>query len=313
MCGYCTEQFVFIALHDSSYPSELPEAQIIMDVYLEGVQDISSALQKFSSQCVTIPSVALVILCHAIDLLVVHGFESDAYQELLQQPQFISAISVACTESAEAALNDFDVRLKVSDFAWLAKKDSYLVPGCFAQHSNASGDKTGISLLNDYIAWWLEGGSVPHQDLGQMMEDTGIMNPIEDIPISERLLLKHQFPALWFALLRTSRLPVGMKILWTIISRNPAGIPDFSGLDLWLQRRAVLAVYDQQGLDPFLSESQPVRAELFQYLVATRICKAEEKNALLAALDGREGFFSGTADKWQWADAQQCIKPTTPT
>lgn len=304
MCGYCNEQFVFLALRDGSRPGEPPASEIIMDVYLQGVQDISSALQRFSMQAVATPCVASVILCHAIDLLAVHGFDSDVYQELLQQPKFIAAISVACTEHTGAAHGDQDARLKASDLAWLAKTDTYLEPGCFARHSDASGDQTCIALLNDYIAWWLEGGSVPHQNLNQLMKETGKLDPIEDIPEAEKLLLKHRFPALWFALLRTSCLPAGAKILWTIITRNPSGIPDFDGLDLWLQRRATQAVYDLQGIAPFLSESQSVRTELFQYLAATRISDVDEKNAVLTALAGR-GFEYADPAEWQWAEQHQ--------
>lgn len=305
MCGYCNEQFVFIALRDCSNHGEPSNRSIYMDVYLQGVQDISIALHKFSMQAVTVPCVASVILCHAIDLLAVHGFESDVYQELLQQQKFVSAISVACTERTGAALGDQDARLKASEFAWLAKTDTYLEPGCFARHSNASSDdQTCIALLNDYIAWWLEGGSVPHQNLNQLMKETGKLDPIEDIPEAEKLLLKHRFPALWFALLRTSCLPAAAKTLWTIITRNPSGIPDFDGLDLWLQRRAVQAVYDQQGIAPFLSDSKSVRTELFQYLAATRISDVDEKNAMLTALDGR-GFEHADPAEWQWAEQQQ--------
>lgn len=304
MCGYCNEQFVFLALRDCSNHGEPPASEIIMDVYLEGVQDISSALHKFSMQAVTVPCVASVILCHAIDLLAVHGFDSDVYQRLLQQPKFIAAISVACAEGAEAEPCNLDARLEAGEFAWLAETDTYLVPDCFTQHSNASADQTCIALLNDYIAWWLEGGSVPHQNLNQLMKETGKLDPIEDIPETEKLLLKHRFPALWFALLRTSCLPAGAKILWTIITRNPSGVPDFDGLDLWLQRRATQAVYDQQGITPFLSESQSVRIELFQYLAATRISDVEEKNAVLTALAGRGFEYAGPAE-WQWAEQHQ--------
>jgi hypothetical protein len=136
------------------------------------------------------------------------------------------------------------------------------------------------------------------------MQDTGIMDPIEDIPMAEQLLFSHRFPALWFSVLRISRLPTGTKMLWTIITKNPSGVPDFDGLDLWLQRRATLAYYDQQGLGPFLNEVESVREGLFQYLAAARINKVEEKNALIAAL-GEYSSLDSVPAEWLWADHLQ--------
>jgi hypothetical protein len=240
----------------------------------------------------------------AIEMLVAHGFESESYQALIQQPQFISAISVACVKGAETVLSDLDARLDASNFSWLFETDTYLKAGQFERHSNESIDPICYSLLNEYVGWWLDGGSVQHQDLNQRMQDTGIMDPIEDIPMAEQLLFSHRFPALWFSVLRISRLPTGTKMLWTIITKNPSGVPDFDGLDLWLQRRATLAYYDQQGLGPFLNEVESVREGLFQYLAAARINKVEEKNALIAAL-GEYSSLDSVPAEWLWADHLQ--------
>lgn len=316
MCGYCTEQIAINALQISTTPdAEIFSHQLSLVMYLQEVLDLPTALRQLAKHAVVNqldasasmhrtaanPWVASIIMCRAIEILVVHGFESAAYQELFQQPQFISAISVACENGAAAAHSDLDSHFKVSDFAWLVEKNTYLVPGCFKQHNSEASDQANTLLLNDYIDWWLDGGSIPHQDIDQIFKDTGIFDPIYDIPETERLQLSGCFTALWFAMLRTTYLPAGAKILWTIITRNPSGIPDFDGLDLWLQRRAALAYYDQQGIGPILNEFHSVRTELLQYLAAARISKAEEKNALIAALHGHDFDFSGP-DEWQWAD-----------
>jgi len=122
--------------------------------------------------------------------------------------------------------SDLDSHFKASDFAWLVEKDTYLVPGCFKQHNDGANDQVNTSLLYGYIDWWLDGESVPHQDADQIFQGTGIQDSIDDIPETERLPLSGRFPALWFALLRTTYLPAGAKILWTIITRNPSGMPD---------------------------------------------------------------------------------------
>lgn len=318
MCGYCTEQMAINALQASSTSdAETFSHELFLAMYLQEVLDFSGALRQLATHAAVNQLdasasmhrtaantwVASVIMCRAIEILVVHGFESAVYQELLQQPPFISAISVACAKGAEAMRSDLDSHFNASDFAWLVEKDTYLVPGCFKQHNNEASDQANTSLLYGYIDWWLDGGSVPHQDADQIFKDTGIQDSINDIPETERLPLSVRFPALWFALLRTTYLPAGAKILWAIITRNPSGMPDFEGLDLWLQRRAALAYYDQHGIGPFLSEINSVRTELLQYLAASRITKAEEKNTLIAALvkHGYEMAYPGP-DEWQWAD-----------
>lgn len=301
MCGYCTEQHALLAVQSSDVDAPTELRQHFLDVYLEEVRDLPSALLKFSTETVTKPDVASIILCRAIDILAVHGFESSVYQELLQLPQFTAAILIACAERT-AEFNDMDTRINASGFAWLADKNNYLKQQRFELHSNKTKANKCITLLNKYIDWWLEGGTVKHQDLDQIFDETGILNSIQDIPATERYLLNCRFHAIWFALLKISYVTAGNEILWKIITRNPSGTPDFDGLDLWLQRRAVLAAYDRHGLNPFLNRALSVRIELFQFLAVARIATAEEKQALVAALGSREGFFVGHADKWQWAD-----------
>jgi hypothetical protein len=301
MCGYCTES---IAIRALQLNENIGSSSGFLGLYLEEVRDYPGTLRQLPLETVSRPYIASITMYRAIEMLVAHGFESESYQVLIQQPKFISAISVACVKGAETALSDLDARLDASDFAWLFEADTYFNAGHFERHCNESIDQICISLLDDYVGWWLDGGSVSHQDLNQRMLDTGIMDPIEDISESDQLLFSHRFPALWFAVLRISSLQSGADMLWTIITKNPSGVPDFDGLDLWVQRRATLAYYDQQGLGPFLKEVESVREGLFQYLAAARISKVEEKNALIAALSECKNFDS-TPNEWLWADQLQ--------
>jgi len=198
MCGYCTEQMAINALQASSASdsdAEIFSHQLFLAMYLQEVPDFSGALRKLATHAAANqldasasmhrtaanPGVASVIMYRAIEILVVHGFESAVYQELLQQPPFILAISAACANGAEAVRSDLDSHFNASDFAWLVEKDTYLVPGCFKQHNDGASDQANTLLLNDYIDWWLDGGSVPHQDVDQIFKDTGIHVSIDDI------------------------------------------------------------------------------------------------------------------------------------
>lgn len=305
MCGYCTEIMARLALQ-TGHPDLPTEANpLMMDIYLQEVRNLPDYLRKLTTQHVAKPPIALPILCRAIEMLVVHGFESEPYQELLQQPQFVTAISTACAKSKHEALDDVDPRLNPSGFAWLAEKDIYFMPGCFEQHNNQTSDQIGAELLNEYIEWWLEGESVQQQDTTQNEENTEVA-PIDEPPETEYRLMNCRFPALWYALIRTSLQPENKAILWAIITKQPSRLISFEGLDLWLQRHAALAYYDQQGLNPFLinieGQFSSIRIELLEFIAAARIIKAKDKDALIAALKGRESDFSGPAEEWIWAD-----------
>ncbi len=306
MCGYCTETFALMAClpHHPDSPSEAEST--FLDVHLQEVRNLPDALTQLTTRSVTKPHIAFIILCRALETLVESGFRSAIYQELLQHPMFSVAILTACSAFQELAADSVETRLKPNEFAWIFEKDIYLVLGSFEQYSDKVSEQTCINLLNEYIAWWLEDGNVPHQDLNQRMEDFGIMDPIEDIPASERSLLEIRFPALLYSLTKASVTPDGKSVLWTIVTKSPSGVPFFDGLDLWLQRRATQLIFDRHGLAPFLiclkETNCPIRVELFEILAASKPLSAEDKTLLLAALEGWVNKNDTPASEWYWAE-----------
>lgn len=307
MCGYCTEIFARTAClpyHQDS-PSEAEPNWL--DVHLQEVRNLPDTLTQLTTKSVTKPHIAFTVMCRALEILVKSGFESAIYQELLRHPMFSVAILTACSVYQELAAVNVETRLNPNEISWIFEKDIYLVPGSLRQYNDKVSEQACIELLNEYIAWWLEGGNIPHQDLNQRMEDFGIMDPIEDIPASERHLLTIRFPALLYALTRASATSDGEPVLWTIITRNPSGVPDFDGLDLWLQRRATQLHFDRHGLAPFLrclkEINCPIRVTLFEILAGSRHLSAEDKTLLLAALEGWENENGAPASEWYWAEA----------
>ena len=292
MCGYCTEHYAFLAMQYSRKPD-----QNFFDLHLQGVRNLATVLQQLETDTVFKPSIALVIKCRAIELLTLQGYESAAYQELLQQTQFMSAIAASCPKYECDPYTD----PITAPFKWLSNINIYLKHDCFKQHVDKLDDQSCRALFEKYIGWWLSGGMVKRVDLLKVMGETGILDPLDDISGADRLLLERRFPALWFALLRVFNRPDCKEILWTIIIRNPEGVPEFCGLDLWLQRRAVFAYYDLYGFTRFMDEIKSVRFELLQCIAATKPLTGEEKLALIAALKGRADSSGGTVGNWDWA------------
>lgn len=307
MCGYCVEYFALMAKRSGHSLST--ESALYLE--LQEVPNLPQALLEITTNSLLKPHIALPIMCRAIEMLVTQGFESKQYQELLlQQPIFSIAISTACEKIKEIDFDKDNVRFNPNSLAWLTEKNTYLMAGYFDKNNTITNNQACITFLNEYIDWWLEGGTVSHQNLSQQFEDTGILDPIEDIPATERVLLECRFPFFWYALMRSTSMPDQTELLWKIITRRPSGVPNFNALDLWLQRRAALIFYDKQGLAPFLQTMQEsagsIRIALLKFIVAARAILPKDKAALLVTLDGywdgHESFDADNADEWYWAD-----------
>jgi hypothetical protein len=301
MCGYCTELIAILALQPDHQDSPSDSSPSMGDVYLQEVRDLPEAFRRLGANNTSKPYIALVIMCRAIDMLVREGFHSTTYQEMLRLPQFVSAISVACEECAKAALDDTDSRLNSHEFAWLADRNTYLTPGCFEQHCDLTVQRSCIALLSEYVEWWLAGGSVDRQYFDPARIDMG-KESADKLYAIDYDLFDRRFPALWFSLNLVARQSPAESVMWDIAEKCPAGITLFSGLDLWLQRRAVLACYDQQGISYLLESVPKLRSELFQFLAAARAIKSEDKASLIAALEGYESYHSGPTSEWYWAE-----------
>ena len=46
---------------------------------------------------------------------------------------------------------------------------------------SAAVKEESATVLRNYIDWWLKGDSLHNNDLNKRMEETGILDPIEDI------------------------------------------------------------------------------------------------------------------------------------
>ncbi len=269
MCGYCTEHLAFKALRKNA-ECGLAEIQGLgVALHLQEISDAAGALEALPPQTATDPDVALVVLCRTLELLVADGYRSEKYQRLLQAEQFRAAIVSACSVR-RATVGGKEGGPSSDEFGWLTEEHTYFAPDYFDRRSARSSDEAIARIIGDYVAWWLRGGSVRHQDLGQRFE-----------------LLRERFPAIWFSMLLASQLSDPRAILLPLVRKGPDGVPDFDGLDLWIQRRAALAIYDRLGIAPsFLDGQSPVRAELFQYLALARTIGNEEKRAIRAWVGG---------------------------
>jgi hypothetical protein len=257
------------------------EMSMIIAHYFQEEPDLCRALDLNDAEKVTDQSVALIIICRAIEILNSHSFDSEVYQRLLKNKNFVDAILAGCQSLENDAKSTTASGPKSPRFSWLAKADTYLKEGQFEQHIGLAAETEMELLLREYCNWYLVGGNIPHQDLDEIFEVTGIMDPIDDIPVPERILLVEYFPSLWLALLRLKNSPENDRLLWDLITKAPSGVPDFDCLELWLQRRATFNYFDLHGFAPLLNSIDLIRPVQFEFLACARAINVADRNTFL--------------------------------
>ena len=135
------------------------------------------------------------------------------------------------------------------------------------------------------------------------MEETGVLDPIEDVKTEEKGAFQIIFRALWFSLNLLGRSPASRNILQEIVTTWPAGVPFFDAHDLWLQRRAALLLYDNAGLKPFLEKG--CRASLLYYLDLKRGLSTQQYQMIKSAVTRLSGraFHDDQFDWRSWLEA----------
>lgn len=260
MCGYCTESFALRAMqHDQEIIALSRDKPMFATMAFQEAVDLPSGLLEIGDTCINNPSVALTILCRAIELLSTAGFDSEAYQRLIEIPNFKAAIRSACEYIPKTdTSSDLPEQLQPDHYQWLREISTYLEANCFRELSeNASPQRCLENVLN-YSAWWVDRAPTAN----------------------DHRLLWQIFPMLWFSLLRSSKADDIEPAVWLVAIRARGSEPDFDALDLWLQRRAALVIYERRGIDPFVREIKLVRAELIGYLILTGRLSEIERQTL---------------------------------
>ncbi len=57
-----------------------------------------------------------------------------------------------------------------------------------------------LILLEQYYKWWLKGEDLTKNDLNKKLEETGVLDPIEDISCSDLERFYNLYPAIFFAM-----------------------------------------------------------------------------------------------------------------
>ncbi len=306
MCGYCIEHGSFTAIYNalSGQPINLDPNNIALIGYLQDFPDVHSVLAELSADMASDGTLSGIISCRGLEILLAQGFDSVAYQSLLNTPSYLSALEVLTSEAGPKSQLLADPRFDLSAACWVWEKPTYFEPGYLDRQLRLWSLPEAKSLLNQYVDFRLKGIGLHQNDLMERMKLTGVFDPIEDITAEDQTTFAVRFPAYWCAMHWLGHQPEGAEYLWEVIRNVPIGVPDFEGLELWFQRRAALITYDRVGFTPFLNDLSPMRTDLFQFIGLLRQVSSEERAGLLEGLKQLEArepqgeHFS----LWQWLE-----------
>lgn len=149
------------------------------------------------------------------------------------------------------------------------------------------------STLKSYLEFWICGKNKEISDPQKRLEETGIMDPIEDTTPKDWDSFYILFPVVFFSFLIIKRFKNDSEILRRIALESPHDVPDFLGYDLWLQRKAFIVCVKNYGIQFVLDNYDDIRLELIYYaLLKDSIC-AEDLNALNNHISSNEHWVNG--------------------
>ena len=292
MCGYCIENntFIMIARAQSGQfaYADLHSNYILTIGYLQECPDILSALAATPTDVATDDLLQSILACRGLEILMSQGFASAAYQSLLKTQAYVAAIEAFTAEAEQKNHRPDDARFDISAASWTEDKRTYIEAGYLDAQLRQWSLRDAQTMLKQYVDFRLNGIGLHRNDLDELFRQTGVMDPIDDICAEDRHAFAAHFPAFWGALQWLGRHQVGASDIWEVVTKNPIGVPDFEGLELWFQRRAALLTYEQFGIAPFLKDLTLVRADLFQYINLMRPISREDQTSLLNALNQLE-------------------------
>lgn len=306
MCGYCIEALglkkTLFLDHSPEMFAHIFYLQETRDPVV-AIQTVLAATTEPGQKRTEMETLGVLnahtLLCKVLECIVTSGIQSESVKTLLASPWiqkaiFCESFDESCQIQSLSTLvlphlkacyplnrkitqSRFDTAATVfpdiSFFRPLYEAGTCFVPErweAFMADDALTAHCHGI--LTCYMEWWLEGGSIRHESdaaITEALDGTGVIfDPMMDLSNEDRLTFDLVFRALYFSLLVIGKSPECVDFILPLLTRQPEGVPDFDGYDLWLQRKAAEIVYHHKGIDPFIASIESIRTRIFAYLAA---------------------------------------------
>ncbi|MHB8762648.1 MAG: hypothetical protein ACYC6J_09775 [Coriobacteriia bacterium] len=148
--------------------------------------------------------------------------------------------------------------------------------------------------LEHYVSWWLQGHELWCRDPMVRFSAPGVVDPQYqaecDAAAEAQAWFELLFPALFFAVAYLARRDGFGDLLERVAVTDPFQLPEFAGLDLWLQRRAFLAVLRGPRAATLGAFAGRVRNGLLYHAATVFDVPVQERRALAGVLREAECF-----------------------
>lgn len=272
MCGYCIEGGVTLDFIERQRASEKLEFENNwISIYLQESSDFPEIIGKLKN---------FDNFHGSIDIAFYRLWE-----ELINQ-EYSGIYHCLANEYGAKAINDYLVRLKNNyhNENWKSLGDSelYINRGSWEHYLGNVNQLIDDSefTLKSYLDFWICGVNKEICDPEKRMEETGIMDPIENTTPKDRDSFYTLFPVVFFSFLIVKRFKNDSDILRRIALESPHDVPDFLGYDLWLQRKAFVVCVKNYGIQFVLDNYDDIRLELIYYTLLKDTFCAEDLDVL---------------------------------
>ena len=271
MCGYCYEG---IMLHVVETGHRGTKGYRFC--YLQESDDIKSEIQQLEDPNNPEPLIDLAF-CRLYDHYFEHGFDVELFN-ILQDRFGCKTVGAYLTRRQASSSEIFKAEL--SDIILLSDE------ACWNQFIANNGKilRDSLELLNFYYGWWLLGIGKEKSEPLQRMEQTGIMDPIDNTTLAEWNKFDALYPAISFALSYIIHHHSDSEIIQRIALTNLEDVPDMWGKDLWLQRKAMITCVQRDGLVFVTENLSQIRYELIYYTLLKADANPIELNKLKEAI-----------------------------
>ena len=254
MCGYCYECIILHVVETGHRGTKGYRFS-----YLQESEDIKTEIQQLEDPNNPEPLIELAF-CRLYEHYFAHGFDVELFDTLQDRfgheaiQAYLNRRQASSSEILKAELSDINL---LSDAkCWnrlIADKEKIF--------------KDSLEILNSYYDWWLLGIGKEKSEPLQRMEQTGIMDPIDNTTLAEWNRFDALYPAISFALSFIIHHHGNSEIIQKIALTNLEDVPDMWGKDLWLQRRAMTACVKRHGFSFIVDNLSQIRLELIYYVL----------------------------------------------
>ena len=286
MCGYCVEAGIILDfIEHEKLSGQVEFENFWVSNYLQESENFPGIIQKLK-KFNDFPSSIDIAFCRVWEMFINNEYDT-AYKGLEAGLD-------------KESIKKFLIRFYDSDDCkkWGALGDRNLYVDKqywdrFMENKQPLIDNS-IKTLMSYYDWWILGNTKEISDPADRMEKTGIMDPIEDTPPKEWNRFYLFFPAVFFSLSLLSRHQSKSDIIKRIAIETPQNVPDFSGYDLWLQRKAFIVCLKEYGIQFIIDHYDKLRFELISYaLLKNAISNKSEFYILEKIISSRDHFEIG--------------------